>query len=536
MTSLSYSTVGASQFTIDFAAQRQSLAPLFNNNADLHSLAQVRAGQGASRRRLDDLCRQAFGTLPISPAQEQQLAALASTSSVVAITGQQVGFLGGPLYTVLKIASTVAAARQLSEQLGRQVIPMFWLEDNDHDAAEAGTATMPDVAGNAVIVRLWDGDPERKAVYRRTVSAHDVQRAQQAAELLHGQCANAATERIRAAYYEGASWSDAMMSMLYPYLAHWGVLALRGSHVIASGMHGPIIRAQAERPGSMAAQVAQHDAMLESLGYKAQASVGDYPFFVEVDGMRHRPITDAAGVRVGGELWTHEQLVDVVTRQPSRCSPGVLLRPVLQDALLPSIVNVVGGAEAAYHAQLGNTYRAQGVERPLVWLRHSATIIDQRTQRLMAKSGLTLQDVLRPLADVERDAVAAAASNVIPDVEQRPLLEEWREAAATIDPTLQGAVAAAEAAIGKALEQLAGKMRSALKRKHAEQLDRVRTVAGTVYPTETLQERVTPMSWFEARLGYDTFRKIAEAITAHDRDSHHVVVDEQATLLAEGTP
>jgi len=523
VTSLPYSAIGASPFAIEFAQDSPRVMPFFNNAANRAALADVRCRQGASRSRLVDLARQSMGLLPLSSAIEENLQALSSTKSVVAITGQQVGFMGGPLYTVLKIASTVAAAQELSHGLGRAVVPMFWLEDNDHDAAEAGTAALPDASGTAVEARLWNGDAARLAVHRRTITGEDVQRVHQATGVLYGQEAQAAAQRVHSAYAEGSTWSDAMMAMLHPYLQHWGVIAVRGSHVISSGMHAPIVMAECNHPGRMAALVAERNTLLEGRGYKPQASVGHYSFFVEVNGLRHRPVAEGNAVRVGQETWTLDALQNFVATHPHLCSPGVLLRPIIQDALFPTIVNIVGGAEAAYHAQIGECYSAAGVAQPLTWMRHSATIVDHRTERLMTKSGLTVQDVIRPMANIERDIIAATSANVIPDVSQSPLSVAWREAAISIDPTLGGAVAAAEAAIGKALEQLAGKMRSALKRKSGEALDRVRTVAGTIYPLETLQERVTPMAWFEARLGIDTFRKIAEAITAKPRASHQVM-------------
>lgn len=524
MTSLPFSSIGASSFLRDMAAGRPETLRLFHTPHNRRTFAEQRSSQGASRRRLAELCRQAVGTLPLSALQESRLVALGTATSVIAITGQQVGFLGGPLYTLLKIASTVAAARELSQSLGLDVVPMFWLEDNDHDAAEAGAATLPDVAGVAVNVRLWDGGPERRAVHRRVISADDTHRVEHAANLLHGSFANAAAERVRHAYSAGTSWSDAMMAMLHPYLAEWGVLAVRGSHVVASGLHAPIIQHEAAHPGAMASLVAEQDSHLTTLGYKPQATVGEYSFFVEVDGVRHRPIAEDGMVRVGAELWTADQLQAWVAAHPEWCSPGVLLRPLLQDALLPTIVNIVGGAEAAYHAQIASCYDAHGVTRPMTWLRHSATIVDQRTQRLMEKASLDILDVLRPWADVERELVSDMAADIIPDVSQRPFLDEWKTAAEGIDPTLRAAVGAAEAAIGKALEQLAGKMRTALKRKHSEMVDRRRVIAGVLYPTDTLQERVIPLAWFEARLGYETFRKIADAVVTAERTMHHVVL------------
>lgn len=533
MTSLPIDSIPSSLFQQHLIQGVAAAVELLPHYDDVRGYAQRRSQQGASRQRLAALVRRA-STAMLSSAQEHNLQLLLAKESVVVVTGQQVGFLGGPLYTVLKIASAVARARQFSESLGLPVVPMFWLEDNDHDTAEAATAYLPDAAGTLASMQLLEDTDGRIPVWRRTVDANQWQQAKSIATQLQGSEAFATSDRISNAYAEGTSWSQAMMSMLQPYLAAWGVLAIRGSHIVAEGLHQPIIMAEAENPGRTLLLVEQANEELRLRGYHEQARASDYTFMIDVNGERHRPVITNGTIRLGSDDVSNDDIRNYAQTQSEKCSPGVLLRPIVQDAVLPSIASVLGGAEAAYNAQLPHVYAAYGIEQPLALLRHSATVLDSRTERLLDKMGLPITNFMHSMSDVEQSIVALASAHVVPNVSYSPLIEAWRDAAMQVDATLAGSVASADAAIAKALEQLAGKIRSAVKRKQTEAIERARAIAGIVYPAGTLQERKFPLAWYEARFGIDTFRKIAEAICAKNPADHWIIrqsdVEDHGTL------
>lgn len=505
----------------------RSFLPIAHVTSDA---AEARSRQGASRQRLTSLVQDSMSGLTLSPLQQQSLHDLASQESVVAITGQQVGLLGGPLYTILKIASTAAAARQVTESIGRTVVPMFWLEDNDHDAAEASKASLPAPDGTMTDVHAWDGEQDRMPVWRRSLSATELTILEQALASLTGPFADDCRQAMMQAARIGSTWAGVFLSTLAPYLAAWGVLVVRGSTVVRSGLHQPLVLADLDAPGAVEAEIVATTERLKLAGYPAQASPSTYPFFVEIDERRHRPIPTGDGdVMVGDHRYSPSELRTLAAAHPERFSPNVLVRPIVQDAILPTVLTVLGPAEMAYHAQLADAYAFFAVPRPVVVLRHMATIVDAKTRRLLDKSNMTPSQAMRRWADIERDVVAALGDDVIPTIDPRPLLEPWRTAAAQIDQTLDGSVGAAEAAITKALEQLAGKMKSALKRTNGARLERARTIASVLYPNDTLQERILPLLWFQARCGIDGFRSIVEFVCNGDRASHHIVDVEPLT-------
>ena len=70
---------------------------------------------------------------------------------------------------------------------------------------------------------------------------------------------------------------------------------------------------------------------------------------------------------------------------PERFSPNVLLRPIVQDALFPTVCYVAGPSELAYLGQLRGVYEHFGVPMPIMYPRARATLIDSATARFLAK-------------------------------------------------------------------------------------------------------------------------------------------------------
>jgi len=466
-----------------------------------------RSTQGASKSRLVDLCRTSMQSVVLSPTQEANLMALRNLKCTCVVSGQQIGLFGGPLYTLLKICSAVALAAELRAAHNLPVVPVFWLEDNDHDVIEAGSATLIRADGVLQPIAIAD-QATRTPVSSKTFTAQEIETIQSGLQTISGQFADETRAALSLAYTEGRRWSDAFLDVLQPFLAEWGVLVVRASDVIDSGMHMLIAEKDIHHPGVVRSLVDVASAELHEHGYHAQATANEYSFFVHQNGERHR--------------------IESLPPMDATLSPGVLARPIVQDAILPTVASVLGAAEIAYHAQLHEVYRWFGVSMPSIVLRHSTTILDAKTGRLLQKVGRDASFYMRPWQDVERDIVASMNDGLIPNEAScashlAALLSPYRSAAASIDATLTGSVESTEAAIRKSMEALQGKMRSALKRVHAEAMDRHRTIAITVWPNNSPQERVIALATWMARLGSEKLRSIVEEACTMERTKHTVI-------------
>jgi len=465
-----------------------------------------RASEGASKGRLVELIRTSMRTNELSASQEESLLRLREAKSTCVVTGQQIGLLGGPLYTLLKIRSAVALATDLSATYHFPVVPVFWLEDNDHDGIEAGSTTIVRTDGSLQPCSIV-AEASRIPVSSRTISTEEFASISEILQLLGGQFADETRTALLSAYHVGRPWNDAFLDILHPFLAAWGVLVVRASDVINSGMHIPIADKDVHHPGVVRTFVDLASTELNEHGYHSQATANEYSFFEHRNGERHR--------------------IESQPRMDATLSPGVLARPIVQDAILPSVASVLGAAEIAYHAQLPEVYQWFGVTMPLITLRHTTTLIDAKTERLLQKVDRPASFYMRPWQDVERDVVTSMDDGLIPDEASTALhlasvLAPYRSAAASIDATLTGSVESTEAAMRKSLDALEGKVRSALKRVHGETMDRHRALAMVLWPNDGPQERTIALATWMARLGTEKLRSIVEEVCTLERTAHWI--------------
>ncbi|MCX6140670.1 MAG: bacillithiol biosynthesis cysteine-adding enzyme BshC [Candidatus Kapabacteria bacterium] len=488
----------------------------------------ARSRHGASRSRLVDLATLSMRGLERSTEQRTALNVLRDPQSVVAVTGQQVGLLGGPMYTIYKIRTAVEESLRVTAATGVATVPIFWLEDNDHDAAEAATAHILDSNQSVADLLAWDGENARLSVADRVIDDAMVERVVTGMSMLTGQFAEPTRERYRMAYQGEVSWTDAFLRILQPYLAAWGVLVIRGSDVIRSGLHLPILLRDVESPGELASLATQGTTVVEDLGFRAQATVGAMMFFGSDESGRQKCVIDGDIVTMGTLEFSRHDLVTMAKEHPERFTPTVLARPIIQDAILPTVVSVLGAAEIAYQAQLRECYQSCGVTAPRVVLRNGATLLDSRTERLLSKDEYDVQWYMRSTEEVDRNIADKLTADVLPDVAIRSsaldaLIAPYLQAAEAIDQTLIAFVRAQGAGITSTLEAMEGKLRSAAKKQQAQVLDRVRAIHTIVWPTGTLQERVYPLAFWEARFGTVDLRIIVEMIARGPIGTHAVI-------------
>jgi bacillithiol biosynthesis cysteine-adding enzyme BshC len=389
-------------------------------------------------------------------------------------------------------------ARQLERERGTPVIPVFWVASDDHDFAEVRTSTVVDAAGTLRTLRYTPrqeplGRPAWDIVLDETVSGlvDELARALPAALgrdetlALLGEC-----------YRPGETVASAFARLVSRLLPELVVLDPADEALKRSML--PVLGREL-REGSPTSRLALEAgrALLEA-GYHQQVPVrpGFLNLFAVVDGQR-RALAFADGtveVRGTRERWPTAEALARLEAEPRAWSAGALLRPLAQDALLPTAAYVAGPAEIAYHAQLAPSYPHFGVPRPVLLPRPSLTLVEPQQARALEVEKLTLGD----LAGDPEQLVSRWAREAYPDVEAafaraREAVERELEAVeATLgghDPTLRSATASAR---GRALHQVEGlheKALRVLKKRDQGRADRLRRTRDALLPGGSLQER-----------------------------------------------
>jgi bacillithiol synthase len=423
---------------------------------------------------------------------------LARPGATAIVTGQQAGLFGGPLFVLWKALGTIQVARQLEERSGHPVVPVFWVASDDHDFAEIRSTSVIDAAGAIRTLRYAPrhepvGQPAWAIPLDDTITAL-VDELGQALPPALGR--DEALAIVAECYRPGVTLSEAFARFVSRLLPE--VVVLDPSDRELKPFMAPVMTREL-REGSPTSRLAlEAGRALLAAGYHQQVPVrpGFLNLFAVVEGQR-RALGFANGVvevRGTRERWSVEEALRRLESDPVGWSPGALLRPLAQDALLPSAAYVGGPAEIAYHAQIAPSYAHFGIPRPALLPRPSLTLVEPPQARALDAEQLTLADLV---GDPEA-LVARWAREAYPDVEgaftrTREAIEREmgavEEALGAHDPTLREAAASAR---GRALHQVVGlheKALRALKKRDQGRAERLRRTRDALLPGGSLQER-----------------------------------------------
>jgi bacillithiol biosynthesis cysteine-adding enzyme BshC len=439
------------------------------------------------------------------------------------VTGQQVGLLGGPMFAIYKALTAVKLAEEATKA-GVDTVPVFWLATSDHDLAEVNHVAFPGPDGALQPVTTTSHDVPSAPVSSVRLGDEILPVVEQAAALL-GE--SDVTRFLRESYRPGETLGSAFARLYERLFAEWGVILLDASGPELHRVAEPIYRSAIENAAALNSALLARGEALEAAGYHQQVKVvpSTVLLFTMKDGARtpiHRLATSEAefviGHEDGAEKISKDELLARIAAAPEQFSPNVLLRPVVQDYLLPTLAYSGGAAEAAYFSQVGAVYEVVlGRVTPIV-PRFSATIIEPKTQRLLERYGISLREVLSG-PDALRQQLAAQSLpedlQAAFDVANKSLesnLATISQKLEKLDRTLVEASQTASSKMRYQLDRLhtqaarAESQKGEVVGRHAESLSQA------LFPGKGLQERGIGGAYFLARYGLDLLHQLHDAV------------------------
>lgn len=444
----------------------------------------------------------------------------------VVVTGQQVGLFGGPLFSILKALSAVASAKK-AEEAGVACVPVFWLATEDHDLAEVNHTFLPSSDGNLAEVRTTSSGIEDAPVGNVRFGEEINAVIAQAAELLG---TSEITDVLQQAYRAGESMGSAFGKLFAAIFRDFGVILIDAYDPEFHRIGEPMYRAAIENAEELDRLLLERGRELESAGFHQQVKVTNTStlLFEIKDGRRTVIQRTNDHFKVGDERCSREELLTRISAHPENFSANVLLRPNVQDYLLPTLAYTGGPAEVAYFAQVGVVYQLLHKRVTPVLPRFSATVVPQHQAKLLDKYSLKLTDLFQG----EDKLRVLMSQKVLPSSMQQDFadaaeavtraMEKVRGDFQQLDPTLIDAANTAESKMKYQLQQLEGRAaRSQLTRnevieRHAKQL------STNLYPNKNLQEREIAGVYFLAKHGFELLHTLYEA-ASKDCPDHQVV-------------
>jgi bacillithiol biosynthesis cysteine-adding enzyme BshC len=453
---------------------------------------------------------------------DDALRRLHQPGALVVTTGQQPGLFTGPLYTVHKALSAAALARVLERRWQRPVVPVFWIAGDDHDFAEASTAAWMDAGGRIVD---WSLPARPASAPQLPMSAERLPASiADGLDLLEqslpaGQPRDATLDWLRRHYVAGATLHGAFSGAIADLIAPFGVVCFDPTHPAAKQAQAPLLATALAR----APEFDRALAVLPDAGTGIAAGDGATLVFVTTVAGRERLLIDGEHFRTrrSGERFTGAEIDALLAREPERFSANVLLRPVVESALLPTVAYVAGPGEMAYlERQASALYPLLDVPRQIAVPRWSGTVVERWAARLLERLDLDLDAVLADEGRIARDVLErdfpGDAREAI-DSLRRQISSSGNLIAAAgkrIDPVLERAV------MGRMqrLDQISGDVEKVLlrhlrKRGDIAHAQYARLAAG-LRPHGKPQERVLTAPTFRGRYGDAWLNGVFESVSA----------------------
>ena len=431
----------------------------------------------------------------------RRLDAVLRGEGVFVTTGHQPVLLLGPFYVLYKALTAISLAARLERALGHPVVPLFWIAADDHDWAEVGRVRLLDRTDEMRTLAL----PVPQEDARRPVGPHPLSAAMQAALeplsdiLPESEFTSSYAELVRDAYAPGRTLADAFARLLHGVLGDRGYAWLDSSHSEVCRAAAPLYRRMFDDPEAVLAAEAAGARTLAEAGFEPPiTSIPDaLPLFYDDGGGRHRVKRDGDGFRAGpGESAGGGGWRARLDATPSRFSPNVASRPVLESYLLPVAATVLGPGEIAYWSQLPPLFEALGDPLPAVHPRASWTLVEPRIRRILTRAGVSARELAGGA-----DAVVARLTREARPADVEEALRGLREGTEAGLAEVEGAVAehhpGLRAAAGKARKGMLGHVAALSRQVDREarrrldtRLVQIRRAAANLHPGGRPQERM----------------------------------------------
>lgn len=460
---------------------------------------------------------------------------LLNDNCVAVVTGQQVGILGGPLYTLYKALTAVKLAHQLSkDHPGYEFVPVFWLEGEDHDMAEVSSIQVINAA-NELSTVVYELEAKLQGKNLGPVGRHSFGPGLEPflnalqAGVTPTEFTDAALALVRSSYQTGMTMTKAFVQFINNLLQDDGLIFMDPDDPVLKRLVAPIFRKELDGTSQACQAVIDRSDLLEK-HYHAQVKPRSVNAFLFHHGGRYPIEPHPTGFALKGvrQTFSREDLLSMLDSSPESFSPNVVLRPICQDTMLPTVAYVAGPAEIAYFAQLLSLYPLFGIPEPIIYPRASATIIEDRVEKVLSRFSITPLDMFTDLdqvksrvalevSDFKTDELFAATVNSIEES-----LNSLRGGLQKIDPTLLPPLDGTLGKIKSQVDVLRQKTVAAQQRQHEVYLRQIDKASMFLSPGGQFQERSINVLYYLNKYGPEFVRWLAGELR-HDAFKHQLI-------------
>lgn len=476
----------SSRLVSHFVGKPDNLKRFFPSN---FSNAQELFGEilsiGRNRADIAATISNTMSNLELTEAQRSNLNLVEHEKTLCVVTGQQVGLFGGPLFTISKAFSVLSETARLRREYPQyNFVPLFWVADNDHDAEEAGTTNIYNRNYEPIELKADFAD-KPVAVAKRLFGDEIQEMIDEIADTFsQNRYVEESVGLLNDIYQTGKNWSECFIEFLNLLLGEYGILIISAEMMRQEGHFAKLAWRELCSNGYSRQLIEKVNSELKSRKYHIQATASDVNLFFHKD-----------DERISISTYEIDYYKQVFKNTPNHFSPKVLMRPVMQDAFLPTALYVAGPGEMSYWMQTVDLYEYYGVVIPQIALRKSITFFDNRTIRFLEKHDMShdifflhQDEFMQKLSSylLDEDSESAFLKS---ELKLKEIYDELSEIAVTIDYNLSKSIAVAYMKSLEQIEHIRKRAISAQKKNREEFTERIMQTRNLLLPAGKHQER-----------------------------------------------
>ncbi len=432
------------------------------------------------------------------------------------VTGQQIGLLSGHLYTIYKLITAIKLSESLKiSHPSYSFVPVFWCDTEDHDFLEINNLKVIDTQNNISTIEYFINETPQTKFISPTGNLKFDGKIKQFIEQLKGMLVS--TEftpplfaNIDNIFIEGKSFYESFAEFLNHLFHQFGVIFINPNAPKLKHLAKDIFIKELTSASEVSKRVIQTSAELEEIYHVQIKSKPINLFLFHKDGRYSiEPQGDHFFLKNSRQTFTLEEMKNLATNSPELFSPNVVLRPIYQDTILPTITYVAGPAEVAYFAQLKDVYNLFDIPMPIIYPRASITLVEKKISNISEKFNLKLKEmIMNPSevqniikeqdGDVDLDELYSSLSTKI-----KNSTNEIQFALLQIDPTLEGSVNSFIQKTESLLQVLKEKTLQAKANRDIITQNQYLKLMNNIFPLTSPQERIFNITYYLNKYGPD---------------------------------
>ncbi|BDQ02155.1 bacillithiol biosynthesis cysteine-adding enzyme BshC [Ignavibacterium sp.] len=459
---------------------------------------------------------------------------LQQPKTLAVVTGQQLGILGGPLYTFYKIITAIKLASNLNERYtDYNFVPVFWMESDDHDFNEVHQINILNNENNLVTIKYKDdvSDDEIRSSVGNLIfdeSLNDFFN-QLELNLRNTEFKGKIISKLKEIYQTGKTFKQSFRELLFWLFDEYGLVIFDPSQDEVKKVLKPIFLNEINNFRTHTQKLVYVSATLEEV-YHAQVKVKPVNLFYHIENGRYaiEPVDEIFKLRRKRKQFTKEEIIQEINEHPERFSPNVLLRPITQDYLFPTAFYVAGPSEISYFAQIHPLYEFFDIEPPIIYPRSSATLVEKSVLTFMEKYDLSMRDVILGVDHLKEKILSSVAENNIDLIFEDAtknlnlIFDDLKEKLSAVDKTISDSTGRYREKVLFSLNELKSKAEKAHESRFETILRQISKLSNLLYPNENLQERELNYFYFANKFGEEFYKKLFEELSISEFE-HQVI-------------